>query len=67
MGTHRGRRKYEVSSYRVPEADLPLAHPGKACSEDVTLFGEDGSHGPDAFMWCQSLLQRQELISERRL
>lgn len=50
-------RFIETSSYRVPEAELPLAHPGKACSEDVTLSGEDGSHGPDAFMWRQSLLQ----------
>lgn len=41
-----------VSSYRVPKAKLPLTHPGKACSEDVSLSGEDGSHGPDAFMWC---------------
>lgn len=67
MDTHGGRRTLEVSSYRVPEADLPLAHPGKACSEDVTLFGEDSSHWPDAFMWCQSLLQGQNSTSERHL
>lgn len=43
-------------SYRVPESELSLAHPGESCGEDVAVSGEDGSHWPDPLMWSQTFL-----------
>lgn len=42
--------------YRVPESELSLAHPGEPCGEDVSVFGEDGSHWPNPLMWSQTFL-----------
>lgn len=42
--------------YRVPKSELPLAHPGESCGENVSISGEDGSHWPDALMWSQTFL-----------
>ena len=50
------RAKLNWLGYRVPEAELPLAHPGESGGEDVSLSGEDGSHGPDAVMGGQTFL-----------
>lgn len=48
-------------TYRVPEAELSLAHPGEPRGEDVPVPGEDGSHRPDPLVWSQTFL----LVSRR--
>lgn len=56
--------------YRVPEAQLPLAHPGEPCGEDVSFSGEHGPHRPDALMWSQTFLlagRRTRLRTEDEL
>ena len=47
-----------ICMYRIPQAQLPLTHPGEACGENVALPGEDGTHWPHAVMRCQSLLRK---------
>lgn len=42
--------------YRVPQAQLSLAHAGEARGEDVTLAREDGPHGPHSLVGCKPLL-----------
>lgn len=44
--------------YRVPQAQLSLAHAGEARGEDMTLAREDGPHGP------HSLVGRKPLLGE---
>jgi len=51
---HKGHMKF--SCYRVPEAELSLAHPGESCGEDVSISCEDGSHWPDALVWSKTFL-----------
>lgn len=42
--------------YRVPQAQLPLAHSGKARGKDVSFPREDGPHGPQPFVGGKPLL-----------
>lgn len=42
--------------YRVPQAQLPLAHSGKARGKDVSFPCEDGPHGPQPFVGGKPLL-----------
>lgn len=42
--------------YRVPQAQLSLAHAGEACGEDMTLAREDGPHGPHSLVGRKPLL-----------
>lgn len=42
--------------YRVPQAQLPLAHSGKARGKDVSFSGEDGPYGPQPFVGGKPLL-----------
>lgn len=42
--------------YRVPQAQLSLAHAGEARGEDMTLTREDGPHGPHPLMGCKPFL-----------
>lgn len=42
--------------YRVPQAQLPLAHPGEARGKDVSFPREDGPHGPQPFVGGKPLL-----------
>lgn len=42
--------------YRVPQAQLSLAHAGEARSEDLTLAREDGPHGPHSLVGRKPLL-----------
>lgn len=44
--------------YRVPQAQLPLAHSGKARGKDVAFPCEDGPHGPQPFVGGKPLLER---------
>lgn len=46
--------------YRVPQAQLSLAHAGEARGEDMTLAREDGPHGP------HPLVGRKPLLGEGR-
>lgn len=50
------KESFRSGTYWVPEAKLPLAHPGESCGEDVSVSGEDRSHWPDALVWSQTLL-----------
>lgn len=42
--------------YRVPQAQLSLAHAGEARGEDMTLACEDGPHGPHPLVGRKPLL-----------
>lgn len=42
--------------YRVPQAQLSLAHAGEARGEDMTLAREDGPHGPHPLVGRKPLL-----------
>lgn len=42
--------------YRVPQAQLSLAHAGESRGEDMTLAREDSPHGPHPLMGCKPLL-----------
>lgn len=42
--------------YRVPQAQLSLAHAGEARGEDMTLAREDGPHGPHSLVGRKPLL-----------
>lgn len=42
--------------YRVPQPQLPLAHPGKARGKDVSFPREDGPHGPQPLVGSEPLL-----------
>lgn len=44
--------------YRVPQAQLPLAHSGKARGKDESFPREDGPHGPQPFVGGKPLLGR---------
>lgn len=55
--------KLYVKYYRVPESELPLAHPGESCGEDVSISGEDGSHWSDPLMWSKTFLKGQRVVN----
>lgn len=42
--------------YRVPQAQLSLAHAGESRGEDMTQPREDGPHGPHPLVGCKPLL-----------
>lgn len=42
--------------YRVPQAQLSLAHAGEARGEDMTLAREDSPHGPHSLVGRKPLL-----------
>lgn len=46
--------------YRVPQAQLSLAHAGESRSEDMTLAREDSPHGPHPLVGCKPLLGEGE-------
>lgn len=55
--------------YRIPKAQLPLAHASEARGEDESLTSEDSPHGPHPFMGCNPFLGsrgKKELNGQRR-
>lgn len=46
-------------NYRIPKAQLPLAHASKACGEDESIASEDSPHGPHPFMGRKPFLGEQ--------